>query len=175
MTQTFRKLRKRPNSLPISQANFSFRHVPRTPDRRTRPGFYPVHGVKPHCYELKCYTPFHVSPALGLGSTDKAQGRRRLHGRMAGASRWATLRKPSSSPIARSARKGREGRWPLAARHGHPERVRRGYEHGASGAQLSPSGGHRGPSEGGQAWPQIAQLHQSVFTGWTCEIRPRRT
>ena len=28
-------------------------------------------GVKPQCYELKCYTPFHVSPALGLGSTDK--------------------------------------------------------------------------------------------------------
>ena len=28
-------------------------------------------GVKPHCYELKCYTPFHVSPAIGLGSTDK--------------------------------------------------------------------------------------------------------
>jgi hypothetical protein len=28
--------------------------------------------VKPQCYELKCYTPFHVStPALGLGSTDK--------------------------------------------------------------------------------------------------------
>ena len=28
-------------------------------------------GVKPESYELKCYTPFHVSPALGHGSTDK--------------------------------------------------------------------------------------------------------
>ena len=26
------------------------------------------HGAPPHCYEFKCYTPFHVSPALGHGS-----------------------------------------------------------------------------------------------------------
>ena len=51
-----------------------------------------------------------------------------------------------------------------------PQRVRRGYEHGASGAQLSPSGGHRGPSEGGQTWPQIAQLPRSVFTGWAVKF-----
>ena len=25
-------------------------------------------GVHPHCYEFKCYTPFHTSPALGHGS-----------------------------------------------------------------------------------------------------------
>ena len=51
-----------------------------------------------------------------------------------------------------------------------PQMVRRGYEHGASGAQLSPSGGHRGPSEGGQTWPQIAQLPRSVFTGWAVKF-----
>ena len=42
--------------------------------------------------------------------------------------------------------------------------------HLALKAQLSPSGGHRGPSEGGQTWPQIAQLPRSVFTGWTVKF-----
>ena len=28
------------------------------------------HGARPHCYEFKCYTPFHVSAALGHGSRE---------------------------------------------------------------------------------------------------------
>ena len=42
------------------------------------------------------------------------------------------------------------------------------------GVTGDPQGIHRGPSEGGQTWPQIAQLPRSVFTGWTVKYRRSR-